>query len=224
MTAILSGIINPLSWFLLFNAILLMLAVGAIGWEAIQRIGQPLPLQGGWIAIVSAVGIVVNASTAFLFLQNKDHDINVRGAYLHMAADALVSLGVVVSGLVIMWTGWTAIDTITSFLIIGVIVWGTWGLLKESLRLTLDGVPAGIDLIAIRQYLYSIPGVEEVHDLHIWAMSTTENSLTVHLVMPPSQKNQLPRIHEALFHRFNIAHATIQIEEPGNKEQCRHSH
>jgi cobalt-zinc-cadmium efflux system protein len=208
----------------LFNAILLMLAVGAIGWEAIQRIGQTPALDGGLIAAVSAVGILVNAATALLFLQNKDHDINVKGAYLHMAADALVSLGVVVSGLVILFTGWTTADTIMSFLVIAVIVYGTWGLLKESLRLTLDGVPKGIDLTAIRQYLYSIPGVKEVHDLHIWAMSTTENSLTVHLVMVPGPENQLPVIHEGLFHNFNIAHATIQIEEPGILEQCLHSH
>jgi cobalt-zinc-cadmium efflux system protein len=208
----------------LFNAILLMLAVGAIGWEAIQRIGQTLPLNGGLIAVVSTMGIVVNAATAWLFLKNKDHDINVKGAYLHMAADTLVSLGVVIAGLIILFTGWTGADTVMSFLVIAVIVYGTWGLLKESLRLTLDGVPKGVDLTAIRQYLYSIPGVQEVHDLHIWAMSTTENSLTVHLVMTPNPENQLPLIHDGLFHQFNIAHATIQIEEPGIREQCLHSH
>jgi cobalt-zinc-cadmium efflux system protein len=208
----------------LFNAILLMLAVGAIGWEAIQRIGHTPPLNGGWIAAVSGVGILVNATTALLFLKDKDHDINVKGAYLHMAADALVSLGVVISGLLILFTGWMGADTVMSFIVIAVIVLGTWGLLKESLRLTLDGVPRGVDLTAIRQYLYSIPGVQEVHDLHIWAMSTTENSLTVHLVMLPSQENKLPLIHDALFHQFNIAHATIQIEEPGIREQCLHSH
>jgi cobalt-zinc-cadmium efflux system protein len=208
----------------LFNAILLMLAVGAIGWEAIRRIGHTPPLDGGLIAMVSTVGILVNAATALLFMKNKDHDINVKGAYLHMAADALVSLGVVVAGLIILFTGWTGADTLMSFLVIAVIVYGTWGLLKESLRLTLDGVPRGIDLAAIRQYLYSIPGVQQVHDLHIWAMSTTENSLTVHLVMSPSPENQLPGIHDGLFHHFNIAHATIQIEEPGTLEQCLHSH
>jgi cobalt-zinc-cadmium efflux system protein len=208
----------------LFNAILLMLAVGAIGWEAIQRIGHTLPLDGGLIAGVSSVGIGVNAATALLFMKNKDHDINVKGAYLHMAADALVSLGVVIAGLVILFTGWTGADTVMSFLVIAVIIYGTWGLLKESLRLTLDGVPKGVDLTAIRQYLYSIPGVQQVHDLHIWAMSTTENSLTVHLVMAPSQENQLPLIHDGLFHQFNIGHATIQIEEPGILEQCLHSH
>jgi cobalt-zinc-cadmium efflux system protein len=208
----------------LFNAILLMLAVGAIGWEAIQRIGNTPPLDGKWIALVSTVGILVNTATALLFLKNKDHDINVKGAYLHMAADALVSLGVVVSGLVILFTGWAAADTVMSFIVIGVIVYGTWDLLKESIRLTLDGVPRGVDLNAIRQYLYSVPGVQQVHDLHIWAMSTTENSLTAHLVMTPSPENQLPLIHDALFHQFHIAHATIQIEEPGVQEQCLHSH
>lgn len=208
----------------LFNAILLMVAVGAIGWEAIRRIGQTPPLDGGMIAAVSAVGILVNAGTALLFLKNKDHDMNVKGAYLHMAADALVSLGVVVSGLIILFTGWTAADTIMSFLVMAVIVYGTWSLLKESFRLTLDGVPKGVDLTAIRHYLYSIPGVEEVHDLHIWAMSTTENSLTVHLVMVPGPENRLPVIHDALYHQFNISHATIQIEEPGILEQCLHCH
>jgi cobalt-zinc-cadmium efflux system protein len=208
----------------LFNAILLMLAVGGIGWEAIRRMGETPPLDGGWIAAVATVGILVNAATALLFLKTKDHDINVKGAYLHMAADALVSLGVVVSGLLILFTGWTGADTVMSFVIIVVIVLGTWGLLKESLRLTLDGVPKGVDLRAIRQYLSSIPGVQEVHDLHIWAMSTTENSLTVHLVMAPSPENQLPIIHDGLFHHFNIAHATIQIEEPGILEQCLHCH
>ncbi|MGV3502417.1 MAG: cation diffusion facilitator family transporter [Adhaeribacter sp.] len=208
----------------LFNALLLMLAVGAIGWEALQRIGRQPSLDGGWIAAVSGVGILVNAGTAFLFLQDKEHDINVKGAYLHMAADALVSLGVVVSGLVILLTGWTSIDTIMSFVVIAVIVYGTWGLLKESLRLTLDGVPRGVDLTAIRQYLLAVPGVMEVHDLHIWAMSTTENSLTAHLVVSPGQQNLLPRLHDELYHQFHIRHITIQIEEPGRQEQCLHSH
>ena len=141
-----------------------------------------------------------------------------------MAADALVSLGVVVTGLVILFTGWTAIDTLMSFVVIAVIVYGTWGLLKESLRLTLDGVPKGVDLLAIRQYLSGIPGVVEVHDLHIWAMSTTENSLTAHLVVAAGKGNLLPRIHDELYHQFQIGHATIQIEEPGSQEQCLHPH
>ncbi|GEO02619.1 cobalt transporter [Adhaeribacter aerolatus] len=209
----------------LFNAILLMVAVGAIGWEAINRFGQVQPLNGKWITLVSLVGILINTLTALLFLKDKDHDLNVKGAYLHMAADALVSLGVVISGLVIMYTNWYWIDSVVSLLIILVIIAGTWGLLKESLRLSLDGVPRGVDLGAIREYLINIEGVQEVHDLHVWALSTTDNSLTVHLVLTEDQQeNLLPRIHDDLFHKFNIAHATIQLEEPGNKEQCLHTH
>ena len=209
----------------LFNAILLMVAVGAIGWEAINRIGQVQPISGKWITIVSLVGIFINTVTALLFLKDKDHDLNVKGAYLHMAADALVSLGVVISGIIIIYTGWYWIDSVMSLVIILVIIAGTWGLLKESLRLSLDGVPRGIDLGAIREYLQNVKGVQEVHDLHVWALSTTDTSLTAHLVLTEDQQeNLLPLIHDELFHKFNIAHATIQMEEPGNPEQCLHTH
>lgn len=209
----------------LFNAILLLVAVGAIGWEAINRLGEVQPLNGQWIMVVSCVGIFINAITALLFLKEKDHDLNVKGAYLHMAADALVSLGVVIAGLVIIYTGWYWVDSLVSLLIILVIIAGTWGLLKESLRLSLDGVPKGVDLRAIRDYLKNVKGVQEVHDLHVWAMSTTDNSLTVHLVLTTDQQqNLLPQIHNDLFHKFNISHATIQLEEPDNHEQCLHTH
>lgn len=209
----------------LFNAILLMVAVGAIGWEAIQRINQTQEVNGKWISIVSFVGIIINAATALLFFKDKDRDLNVKGAYLHMAADALVSAGVVISGVVILYTGWYWIDALMSLLIIVVIISGTWGLLKESLRLSLDGVPRGVELSAIREYLQNISGVQEVHDLHVWALSTTDNSLTAHLVLTEDQeKNLLPQIHDELYHRFNIRHVTIQLEEPGNTEQCLHTH
>jgi cobalt-zinc-cadmium efflux system protein len=142
-----------------------------------------------------------------------------------MAADALVSLGVVISGIIIIYTGWYWIDSVMSLVIILVIIAGTWGLLKESLRLSLDGVPRGIDLGAIREYLQNVKGVQEVHDLHVWALSTTDTSLTAHLVLTDDQQeNLLPLIHDELFHKFNIAHATIQMEEPGNPEQCLHTH
>jgi cobalt-zinc-cadmium efflux system protein len=209
----------------LFNAILLMVAVGAIGWEAINRFGQVQPVNGKWITMVSLIGIFINTITALLFLKDKDHDINVKGAYLHMAADALVSLGVVISGIIIIYTNWYWIDSVMSLVIIVVIIAGTWGLLKESLRLSLDGVPRGVDLGAIRDYLQNVKGIQEVHDLHVWALSTTDTSLTAHLVLTEDQQeNLLPMIHDDLFHKFNIAHATIQLEEPGNQEQCLHTH
>ncbi|WP_051359880.1 cation diffusion facilitator family transporter [Adhaeribacter aquaticus] len=209
----------------LFNAIILLIAMGAIGWEAISRFGEAQALNGKSIAIVSGVGILINTFTALLFLKEKNHDINIKGAYLHMAADALVSLGVVIAGIVIFYTGWLWVDSITSILIILVIVASTWNLFKESLRLSLDGVPKSVNVKEVRQYLENLHGVAEVHDLHIWAMSTTDTSLTAHVVVKDKQqKNLLPGIHDDLFHKFKIAHATIQIEEFGNKEQCLHTH
>lgn len=209
----------------LFNAVLLMVATGAIGWEAITRFGETHALNGKYIALVSTIGIIINAATALLFLKDKDHDINVKGAYLHMAADALVSLGVVISGIIILYTGWQWVDSVMSLVVILIIVAGTWNLLKESLRLTLDGVPHHVNVADVREYLANVKGVQEVHDLHVWAMSTTDTSLTAHLVLLPQQReNLLPIIHDALFHKFNIAHATIQLEEPGNAEQCLHTH
>ena len=209
----------------LFNAILLLVAMGAIGWEAVTRFGQSHALNGQYIALVSGIGIFINAFTAFLFMKDKDQDINVKGAYLHMAADALVSLGVVISGIVIIYTGWHWVDSIMSLLVIGIIIFSTWGLLRESLHLSLDGVPANINLAAVRNYLLQVPGVQEVHDLHVWALSTTDNSLTVHLIISPGQQaNLLPAIHHDLHHKFNISHATIQLEEPGNSSQCLQTH
>jgi len=209
----------------LFNAILLLVAMGAIGWEAISRFGQNHALNGQYIAVVSGIGIFINALTAFLFLKEKDNDLNVKGAYLHMAADALVSLGVVISGIVIIYTGWHWVDSVMSLLVIVIIIYSTWGLLRESLRLSLDGVPTNIDLAAVRHYLIQVPGVQEVHDLHVWAMSTTANSLTAHLVVSPEPgQNLLPVIHHDLQRKFNISHATIQLEEPGKANQCLQTH
>ncbi|AMM51336.1 hypothetical protein TH61_09360 [Rufibacter sp. DG15C] len=197
----------------LLNAILLMLAVGAIGWEAIGRLGTSPELNGAAISIVAVIGIAINAGTALLFFRNKEHDINVKGAYLHMAADALVSLGVVVAGLIMRYTGWFWIDAVLSLIIVGIIVWSTWGLLKESLRLSLDAVPQGIDLKAIQTYLRQVPGVEQIHDLHVWAMSSTENSLTAHLVVTDAyQDEQLSTIRTELKEHFQIQHVTIQVE------------
>ena len=205
----------------LFNALLLLVAVGAIGWEAVQRFGQPHEVSGQYVALVSGVGIIINTITALLFLKDKDKDINVKGAYLHMAADALVSLGVVIAGIIIYFTHWFWVDSVISLVIMAVILWSTWGLLKESLRLSLDGVPAGVDLPAVRKSLANFPGVQNVHDLHIWAMSTTENALTAHLVVHENAAdNIVSNIREELAHHFKIDHATIQIEKSGQQTKC----
>ncbi|MBC3541881.1 cation diffusion facilitator family transporter [Rufibacter sediminis] len=205
----------------LLNAVLLLLAVGAIGWEAIERLGTAPALNGTAISLVSGIGIVINAGTALLFFRNKDHDINVKGAYLHMAADALVSLGVVVAGLVMHYTGWFWVDAVMSLVIVAVIVWSTWGLLVESLRLTLDAVPQGVDLAAIREYLLAVPGVTEVHDLHVWAMSSTENSLTAHLVLEEGYSDfQLSQITAGLRDHFHLPHVTLQVERGPEGHAC----
>ena len=197
----------------LLNAILLLVAVGAIGWEAVGRLGTSPELNGAAISIVALIGIAINAGTALLFFKDKDHDINVKGAYLHMAADALVSLGVVIGGLLIRYTGWFWVDAVLSLIIVAIIVYSTWGLLKESLRLSLDAVPAGIDLKAVQTYLRQVPGVEQIHDLHVWAMSSTENSLTAHLVVSDAyQDEQLSTIRAELKEHFQIQHVTIQVE------------
>jgi cobalt-zinc-cadmium efflux system protein len=211
----------------LFNAVLLLVAVGAIGWEAFQRLGQPQEVGGQYIAYVSGIGILINAGTALLFLRDKDKDLNVKGAYLHMAADALVSLGVVIAGITIYYTNWFWVDSVISLVIIAVILWSTWSLLTESLKLSLDGVPSGVNLPAIRQLLTNFPGVKNVHDLHIWAMSTTENALTAHLVVQENTSDQLlAHIREELAHHHHINHATIQIEkvnQPVCEQTCEHA-
>ena len=202
----------------LVNAGILVFALGAIAYEAILRINTPPKVEGGLVAIIAGLGIVINAFTAFLFFKDKEKDINIKGAYLHMASDALVSLGVVVTGILIIYTHWFWLDTVVSLVIVVVIVAGTWGLLKESLRLTLNGVPKDINLNEVKSYLKSIDGVTNVHDLHVWAISTTEVALTVHLVMPAHQQQAFSYHHvsDRLHHQFNITHTTIQIE---NKEE-----
>ncbi len=198
----------------LFNAAFLLVAVGAIGWEAIQRLARPEPVTGITVMIVAAVGIAINGLTAWLFASGRKQDINIRGAFLHMAADALVSAGVVIAGGVILLTNWQWVDPITSLAICAVITWSTWGLLKDSVRMSLGAVPPGIEPSAVRAYLEQQPGVSRLHDLHIWPMSATETALTCHLVMPaghPGDKFLMQTAHE-LEHRFAIGHATIQIE------------
>jgi len=202
----------------LFNAVFLLLAVGAIGWEAMVRLFTPEPVAGITVMVVAGIGIVINAVTAWLFASGRHSDLNIRGAYLHMAADAAVSAAVVVAGVIILFTGWYWIDPAVSLLVAVVIVWGTWGLLRDSTALSLAAVPRGIDPAAVRAFLSKLPGVTQVHDLHIWGMSTTEVALTCHLVMPggsPGDPFLVDLAHE-LQHDFGIAHTTVQIETDPN--------
>ena len=187
--------------------------IGAILFETLNRIAEPAPVAGETMVVVAGIGIVINAGTAALFMRGQ-HDINIRGAFLHMAADALVSLGVVIAGLAIIMTGERWIDPAVSLAIVAVIAWGTWGLLKDSVAMSMLGVPKGISENKVRAYLSGLPGVEAVHDLHIWPMSTTETALTAHLVMPgghPGDPFLLELAHE-LEHHHRIGHPTIQIE------------
>jgi cobalt-zinc-cadmium efflux system protein len=205
----------------LANAGLLLVALGAILFETIERLFTPAPVEGWTMVVVAGVGILVNGATALLFASGRKHDINIRGAFLHMAADALVSVGVVVAGVAILMTGELLIDPVTSLVIVGVIAWGTWGLLKDSVKLALLAVPDSIDETAVRGFLAGLPGVAAVHDLHIWPMSTTETALTTHLVMPGGQPGDafLHEIAHELEHRFRIGHATVQVET-GADQHC----
>ena len=198
----------------LFNAVLRLVACGAIALGAIQRFTAPEPVAGVTVMVVAAIGIVINLATALLFASGRKRDINIRGAFLHMTADAAVSAGVVVAGLITLRTGWLWIDPATSLVIVVVILIGTWGLLRDSLAMAVHGVPAGIDPRAVRASLAAIHGVERVHHLHIWPMSTTETALTAHLVIPGGHPGDafLARIAHDLDHDFRISHATIQIE------------
>jgi cobalt-zinc-cadmium efflux system protein len=198
----------------LFNAMFLLLGVGAIAWEAVQRLIEPAPVAGLIVMVVAAIGILVNAVTAWLFAAGRGRDLNIRGAYWHMVADAGVSAGVVGAGLLIWLSGSLWIDPAVSLAIVAVIVWGTWGLLRDSLAMSLSAVPAGIDLEAVRAMLAGAPGVARVHDLHVWPMSTTETALTAHLVMPGGHPGDafLMRVADELRHQHTIAHVTLQIE------------
>ncbi|WP_210485278.1 cation diffusion facilitator family transporter [Microvirga antarctica] len=198
----------------LFNALLLLVAVGGIVWESIDRLLNPAPVAAVTVMIVAGVGILINGFTAWLFVRGRKDDINIQGAFLHMAADAVVSLGVVLAGGVILLTGLTIIDPLISLVIAGVIVWTTWDLLRQSLTLSLQGVPATVSVPAVRQALETLPGVARVHHLHVWAVSTTETALTCHLVMPDGHPGNgfLARTQADLKKQFGIGHATLQIE------------
>ncbi|MBI1404401.1 MAG: cation diffusion facilitator family transporter [Porphyrobacter sp.] len=198
----------------LANGLLLMLAAGAIALEAVQRFTDPQPVAGGTVIVVAVIGIVVNTATALLFMAGRRSDINVRGAFLHMAAAAGVSVGVVISGVAIRFTGWNWLDPVVSLVIVAVIIWTTWGLLKEAFAMSLNAVPAGIDPAAVERHLAALAGVEKVHDLHVWPLSTTQTAMTAHLVMPGGEPGDgfLQETAESLRERFGIGHATLQIE------------
>lgn len=206
----------------LTNAIILLVAVGAIAWEAVRRFSHPEPVSGGTVLWVAAVGILINAVTAWLFVSGRKGDINIRGAFLHMAADAAVSAGVVVAGIVILYTGWVWLDPVASLAIVGVITIGTWSLLRESVNLALDAVPEGVDGNAAAAYLAGLADVTGVHDLHIWGMSTTETALTVHLIRSATQLDDafLAQIRGHLREKFGIDHVTIQLEAGDPAHPC----
>jgi cobalt-zinc-cadmium efflux system protein len=195
------------------NALLLLVAMGSLAWEAVHRLQTPQAVEGITIMVVAGVGIVVNTATALLFMRGRAGDLNIRGAFLHMAADAVVSAGVVVAGGLALWFGWVWLDPVVSLLIAAVIVLGTWNLFKQSLHLLFDGVPEGVDLHAVQALLESLPGVQRVHDLHVWAMGTSQIALTAHLVMPQGQADDafLKHATDELHEHFGIEHVTIQV-------------
>jgi cobalt-zinc-cadmium efflux system protein len=202
----------------LFNAVFLLVVIGGLSWEAIGRLFHPEPVAGGTVMAVAAAGIVINGICAWLFASGRKGDINIRGAFTHMAADALVSLGVVAAGLVILLTGWLWLDPVVSLVINAIIVLGTWSLLRDSTAMSLNAVPPGIEITKVRAFLAGQPGVHAIHDLHIWGMSTTETALTTHLVMPEGHPGDafLIELSETLKERYRIGHATFQIETNPN--------
>lgn len=207
----------------LFNAGLLFAAMVAIAYEAAQRFINPSTVAGETVIWVAGVGLLINAGTAMLFMRGAKADLNIRGAFLHMAADALVTLGVLVAGAIILVTGWRWVDPAISLIVVLVVLWSTWDLARDAVKLSLDVVPVHVDIDAVRRYLEQIDGVRELHDLHIWPMSTTETALTAHLVMPEGSDQPdvlLRRISRELHERFGIEHATVQIERGDTGEPC----
>ncbi len=204
------------------NALLLLVAMGSLAWEAVHRLQSLVPMAGTTIMVVAGIGIAVNTATAALFMRGRKADLNIRGAFLHMAADALVSAGVVVAGGLALWFGWAWLDPVVSLAIAAVIVVGTWSLFRQSLHLLFDGVPDNVDLHAVQAQLEMLPGVARVHDLHVWAMGTSEVALTAHLVMPDSQADDafLQRATELLHDRFGIEHVTLQVMRVAFTRPC----
>lgn len=206
----------------LVSAILLLIAMGGITWEAIGRFSSPQPVAGMVVIIVAAIGVVINTATALLFISDQKHDLNIRGAFLHMAADAAVSLGVVVAGIVILVKGWLWIDPVVSLVIVTVILIGTWGLLRDSVNSAIDAVPEHIDMPGIKNYLGCLENVCQYHDLHVWPLSTTEVALTVHLVVTDDTLDSdfLTTIQQHLHDNFDIEHSTIQVEKQDSETAC----
>lgn len=206
----------------LANAMLLMVACGAIAWEAVMRFSAPPVVAGMTVSLVAVVGIAVNGISAWLFIKDRKTDLNIRGAYLHMAADAAVSLGVAIAGIAILFTHWYWLDPVVSLVIVAVVLISTWGLLRDSVQLALNAVPANIDVAPVEKYLRNLDGVTDIHDLHIWGMSTTETALTVHLVMPGGYPGDsvMDEVVEALEHNFGIHHSTLQMEQGTTSHAC----
>jgi len=205
------------------NAILLLVAMGSLAWEAIQRMQTPAPMEAGTVMVVAGIGVIINTVTAWLFLTGSKGDLNIRGAFLHMAADALVSVGVVIAAALYLWQGWTWIDPVVSLLIALVVVIGTWSLFHRSLHLLFDGVPDGIEMTAVRQSLADLPGVVAVHDLHVWAMSTADNALTAHLVISDEARDRDTLLSQAmamLHKQFELRHVSLQFESKAFADQC----
>ena len=205
------------------NAILLLVAMGSLGWEAIERLRTPALIDASTVMVVAGIGVVINSLTAFLFLSGSKHDLNMRSAFLHMAADALVSVGVMLAGALYLWQGWSWIDPAVSLAITVLIIFGTWSLLRETLHLLFDGVPAAIILMDVRKALLTLPGVVDLHDLHVWALGTAENALTAHLVVNEhltDHSNLLLAAEELMHHKFEITHVTLQIESMEHARIC----
>ena len=206
----------------LANAMVLLIGCGAIGIEAVQRFSHPHAVQGGLVMWVAAAGIAINGFTALMFMRGRKDDLNIRGAFLHMAADAAVSAGVVIAALLIQFTGWAWLDPVTSLLIVVVIIAGTWSLLRESMNLAMDMVPAGIKLSDVEQSLLALPGVVEVHDLHVWALSTCDTALTAHLIQggPGDGPGLIAQASAVVATQFNISHSTFQVETADTADAC----
>ncbi len=207
----------------LANAVVLLLAIGGVAWEAIQRFSDPHPVLASTVMWVAGAGVIINGATALLFMSGRKGDLNLRGAYLHMLSDAVVSVGVVLAGLLIAYTGLNWIDPVVSLVISAIIIWGTWGLLRESVKLALNAVPESVDSEAVLNHLRGLKEVSEVHDLHIWAMSTTETAMTAHLVMPAGHPGDdfLKHLCHHLEHDFGIHHTTVQIEVGDGATACK---
>ena len=207
----------------LINAAILLIGVGAIAWEAIARLRHPEPLDETTVIWVAVIGILVNGGTALLFMSGRKDDLNIRGAFVHLASDAFIAFGVVLTGIAILKTGWLLLDPIVSLVIVVLITWGTWGLLRDSVNLVLDKVPEGIDIEAVKAYLTTLPTCSEVHDLHVWGMSTTEAALTAHVVLKPSVCDDalLAKTADDLHRRFGIEHTTLQVEHGDPAYPCR---